>query len=1050
MLLRRAACLQVATAVLAMLPLAPGLPAASFAQAAPPAISVKAGPDGRLVYASDARGNRVVDFSHAGYRGGGRPIPDVAVRLVVGAGGGNDRARIQAAIDIVATQPLDAAGHRGAVLLEPGTYRIDTQIRIGASGVVLRGSGQGEDGTRLVATGTSRRSPIVVSGTGGRRDPDARPRAITDAYVPVGATSLRVEDASGLSAGTRVIVRRPSTAAWIAALGMNTFPGWRPENRLHWQPGSRDLSWDRVITAIEGDRVTLDAPITTAIDADYGGGTVSRHEFAGRIAEAGVEHLRLESAYDRERPWDEDHAWEAITLDKVEDAWVRQVTALHFAGSVINVLADARAITVEDVEAREPISEVGGYRRRVFYTAGQQTLFQRCRSERGKHDFVVGHAAGGPTVFLDVTTSESFDYSGPLESWASGVLLDNVVVRGNAIRFVNRDVADQGAGWAAANSVIWNCEATDVEVQSPPGAFNQAYGCKGVVTGDGIVYDPRSMPYRDFYRGMPVAPRSLYLAQLEERLGAAGMEATKRRAIPVANGGARRLSEADVEAFTKREEAAATGLSRSPLKIEHGAFTIGGHSAWTSRTSYSWFQAQMPPAVAPTFGPAITRFAPGRVGRGHTDDLREVVAEMKPGGVFYQHYGLWYDRRRVNHNYYGSPERRTGDVWAPFMELPWARSGQGKAWDGLSKYDLTRFNPWYFERLRSFADLADREGRVLYYAFYFQHWLLESRSHYVDFPWRPVNTIQDTGLPDEVPAANVFYDLSYPLRRDLHRLYIRKVLDVLGTHGNVVFGIDREYTGSIEFLRFWLDEIAAWQQDTGRKVFVSLEVPKDQLDAVLADPLRATLVSAMDVHGWVYRADGHLFAIRGGVNRAPREQRPDIATPGELEALKQTLGPAALDQSDFRNGPEFQRLFDTLWASSPAMKYRAWREYRDRHPELVVLTPADVYPDLTRAIESTIPAAARRGLAPTSLVRAPRESAWCVARTGDALLVYSVNGAAVDLDLTQEAVAYDVQWVLTSAASNTPASRVAGGAAVKLSPPAGSSGPWAAWLTRAR
>jgi hypothetical protein len=280
------------------------------------------------------------------------------------------------------------------------------------------------------------------------------------------------------------------------------------------------------------------------------------------------------------------------------------------------------------------------------------------------------------------------------------------------------------------------------------------------------------------------------------------------------------------------------------------------------------------------------------------------------------------------------------------MELPWARSGTGKAWDGLSKYDLTRFNPWYFDRVKTFADLCDRKGRILYYNFYFQHWLLESRAHYVDFPWRPVNTIQVTDLPDEVPAANTFYDISHPLRRDLHRRYIRHVLDVLGSNTNVVFGIDREYTGSLEFLQFWLDEIARWQIEHGRKVHVALEVPKAQLDAVLGDPARRPLITAMDVHGWVYRHDGALFAIRGGVNRAPREQRADIATAAELDALKQRLGAAAVDSTDFLNGPEYQRLFDELWRSTRPMRYRTWHEYRDQFPELVMLQQEDEYVNL--------------------------------------------------------------------------------------------------------
>jgi hypothetical protein len=1019
------------------------------AQAPPPAVSVTLGADGRLAYSADAAGNRVIDYSHAGYGGGGVALPDVPVRLVVAPGGERDGLRIQTAIDAVSALPLDADGFRGAVLLERGTYTIEGSLAIRAAGVVLRGVGPGEDGTVLVAAGTSRRALITMAGAGNRREDEATRRAIADAYVPAGAATFAVEGAPAFSAGDRVVIRRPSTAAWIAAIGMNLFQGWRPENRLHWQPGSRDINWDRTVTGVDGNRITVDAPITTALDRQFGGGVICRYAFPGRISRSGIEHLRLVSAPDPDRPMDEDHAWEAITVDRIEHAWVRSVAARRFAGSVINILDDARAVTVEDVDAAEPVSEPAGYRRRVFYTSGQQTLFRRCRSERGLHDFVAGHAAAGPNVFLESSSREAIDFSGPLESWASGVLYDNVIVRGNAIRLTNRGIAGQGAGWAAANAVLWNSEATDIEVQSPPGATNQAYGCKGLVTGDGVVWDPRTMPYRDFYRGMPVQPRSLYLAQLAERLGPAAVEAIAPRPVSLTSADARRLRDTEVEAAGERSAASATAAGHGPLRAENGMFTIDGERAWTARTTWSWFQGQMPPSLAPLFGPALTRFAPGRVGRGATDDLEEVAAAMAPRSVFYQHYGLWYDRRRVDHNYYGSPEQRTGDAWAPFMELPWARSGQGKAWDGLSKYDLTRFNPWYFERMKRFADLADRKGLVLYHNFYFQHWLLESRSHYVDFPWRPVNAIQDTNLPDEVPAANVFYDVTHPLRRKLHRAYIRHALNALGHNTNVVHGIDREYTGPVEFVRFWLDTIAEWQRETGRRVFIALEIPKAQMDEILADPARGPMVTAIDVLGWTYRADGTLFAARGGVNRAPREQRPDIASPAELDALKAKLGVNATDQRDFLNGPEFQRLFDGLWASSKPMKYRAWREYRDGHPRLVLLWDGDEYPDLSRAIERAVPREAREGMRPADLVRTHRDTAWCMARETDAYLVYSMNGDAVELDLSGARGRFSVAWLDSGASTLQNAADVAGGGVVTLTPPAAGTGrAWVGWVKK--
>lgn len=1014
---------------------------------APPAPSVTAAPDGRLAYHADQAGNRLPDFSHAGYRGGGVPLPDVAPAIAVTAGGGRDRERIQAAIDLVSARPPDARGVRGAVLLGPGTFRIDGHLRIAASGVVLRGAGPGEAGTTLVATGTSRRALIVVAGQGERTEDHRASSPVVGDYVPVGARTLRLANASAFRVGDGVVVRRPSPAAWIARLGMDTFPGWRPEDRLHWQPGSRDIVWDRVVTAVEGDRLTLDVPLTTALEAALGGGTVTRYDFPGRIAEVGVEDLRLVSEYDAARPADEDHAWFAIALDNVRDAWVRRVTARHFVSYVINAEAGVKWLTVEDVHAQAPVSEVGGYRRRVFYTAGQLTLFRRCTSEGGRRDFGVGFVAAGPNVFLESRATGALDWSGPLESWASGVLYDNVVIRGNGLRLTNRGTAQQGMGWTAANSVLWNCEATDIEVQVPPGATNQAYGCRGVTSGAGIVDDPRAVPYRDFFRGTPTSPRSLYLTQLAERLGEAAVRAIEPAAPPAPAPGVPAITDAQVDAFVARERAAVPAPGPA-LRVADGRFLIGDRPAWTATTSWSWFQMRMPRGLAARFGPAITRFAPGRTGRGLTDDLADVVASVTPGGVFVQHYGLWYDRRRVDHNYYGSNEWRTGEVWAPFVELPWARSGEGKAWDGLSKYDLTRFNPWYFQRVRAFADLADRHGRVLYYNFYFQHWLLESRSHYVDFPWRPVNALQATGLPDEVPAANAFYDVSHPVRRDLHQRYIRHVLDTLGPHANVVFGIDREYTGDLQFLRFWLDEIAAWQRAHGRTVFVALEVPKDQMDDVLADPERSRLVHAIGVHGWLYRADGELFAIRGGLDRAPREQRPDIATPADLEAIRRTLDPEQLKLPDFQNGPEFQRMFDTLWAGSTAMKYRAWREYRDAHPHLVQLQEADAYPALTAAVDADVPRAVRAAMRPVPVVVAPRASAWAIGRPGEGYLVYSVGGHPVSLDLAADGAAYQVRWLGVPAGDGPPI-EVKGGARVELAPPAGAAGPVAAWLTRA-
>ncbi|WP_353718446.1 hypothetical protein [Dyadobacter sp. 676] len=69
--------------------------------------------DGRLAYTPDSLGNRIVDFSYAGYMAGTQAIPDVPVRVTVPAREGDATARIQAAVDYVGNLPLDANGLRG-------------------------------------------------------------------------------------------------------------------------------------------------------------------------------------------------------------------------------------------------------------------------------------------------------------------------------------------------------------------------------------------------------------------------------------------------------------------------------------------------------------------------------------------------------------------------------------------------------------------------------------------------------------------------------------------------------------------------------------------------------------------------------------------------------------------------------------------------------------------------------------------------------------------------------------------------------------------------
>src|SRR5258707_509538 len=60
---------------------------------------VHPGPDGKLVYKTTPAGDRIMDFSFAGYMGGGVALPDVpVVKTVKPTGGEDDTETIQKAI----------------------------------------------------------------------------------------------------------------------------------------------------------------------------------------------------------------------------------------------------------------------------------------------------------------------------------------------------------------------------------------------------------------------------------------------------------------------------------------------------------------------------------------------------------------------------------------------------------------------------------------------------------------------------------------------------------------------------------------------------------------------------------------------------------------------------------------------------------------------------------------------------------------------------------------------------------------------------------------
>ena len=865
--------------------------------------SIDLGSDGRLVYRPDAQGNRNLDYSFCGFQAGNSPLPAIQARVIVQAMEGDSTESIQAAIDYLSDLPMNADGFRGAVLLGPGVFPVAGQLCIRSSGIVLRGT-KAPQGTTILATGRDRRTLIRISGSGEPRF--AKEVQIANDYVATGATRLLLTQSPPWISGSEIVVTHPSTLEWIASIGMNRFPTDDKGSWLDWKAGTMDLQWERTIRSIDGNEIVLDVPLTCSIDASLSKGYIRGMNWPERINNIGIESLRLISVASSKNQKDEEHAWDAIGIEKACDVWVRDVSTTGFVGSAVSILETAKRVSVIRCSSNAPISEHAAGRRRTFYTCGQQTLFQSCTADSGRHDFAVGYLATGPNAFVNCSATSAQSFSGPIESWATGILYDNVSIDGGGLSLTNREIDGQGIGWTTANSLLWQCSAPIITCRNPPGHQNWAIGCWAGFVGDG---NWRSM--NEF-----VKPDSLYQAQHAERMSPT-LSQSILNAGPVSSTfddlalGDARPSKIAQAAIVP----ANTPVASQSLSVRNGWLCIGDRLAAGKRAGTVWWRGSMLPSRISEFGVGVTRFTPGRTGKGFTDDLNELTDAMVADdqSILEHHWGLWYDRRRDDHEMI---RRLDGEVWAPFYEQPWARSGIGHAWDGLSKYDLESFNPWYFSRLREFALNCDAKGRILMQQMYFQHNILEAGAHWADFPWRSANNVQQVGFAEPPPYANKkrifqadeFYDVSHPVRRSLHVAYIRHCLSNMIDRNNVVYSIGEEFTGPASFVRFWLETIADWKAvNPNASPLICLSCTKDVQDEILADARLNSMIQIVDLKYWWYFADGALYAPPGGANLAPRQHlrewkgkksRSDLQTAKQIREMRQRYPDKAI-LSDF-------------------------------------------------------------------------------------------------------------------------------------------------------
>ncbi|CAG9996386.1 unnamed protein product [Clonostachys byssicola] len=457
----------------------------------------------------NSRGDKLPDFSYCGYRSSDKSLPgSTAASVVVKASSGDRTKEIQAALDST------AASGGGVVELAAGTFRISPGLNISAN-TRLRGSGV-ESTTLDVSKLKTAGLPLLSmgNGTNGRINPSFTSK-ITDKYVGIGARTVTVEDGKQFAKGQTVFISRAATEKWVRQNGMADLV--RDGEKQTWVPIGNLIQQPRIVQAVSGNKLTLDIPLTDALDQTYMEPYVAAYDLPETNPEIGIEDLSITLSptcagrvYNESEPCNAP----AIQLNPwTVDSFVRNVNITGF-NNCIDVQYNVSRITIENASffRDRDTDRPGGYPTDINIS-GTQVLVkdsgQYGRKTAKAFTVITQARAPGPNAVLRHHVQSDLQELYPHQRWAHGFLVENTNAN---VMFVNRGTAGSGQGWPINAGVAWNVRG-GVNVSSPPLGINWAIGSTGPVesVSNGTLVS----------NGTAVTPKSLYNAQRQKRKGTA-------------------------------------------------------------------------------------------------------------------------------------------------------------------------------------------------------------------------------------------------------------------------------------------------------------------------------------------------------------------------------------------------------------------------------------------------------------------------------------------------------------------------------------------------
>ncbi|KAF9290666.1 hypothetical protein BGZ68_006381 [Mortierella alpina] len=518
-----------------------------------------ADPESPLGYiAYNHQGDRIMDFSMAGWNEGNTELPDPLLDVPVierleprpeadsDDDKGDDTPRIQKAIRRAlkltgASMNASTVVPTGALVLARGVYRIRKPLQISGSGLLFRGDSKG--GSRIVCQWAPNdfQYAIEVEGNDDEILDSTRIPIVAD-YSPVGSFFLNLDPArllhSDLDVGDQVIVSRVGNDRWIEYIGMDDF-NTQKEGVRHWKRMRARMF--RTIRSLNRQTgvVQMDAPLPISIERRFGGGWITQYN-DNKVRALGIQFLDMvfpqnigrapNDMLDDEGRGSEDYRFSygiftnyALRLDNVCHMYLSHITTAFFH-NFVSVGAGAHHLTMDSIVHSYPDELYSG--QSAFQLSGQLMRIQNSVTQGSFHYVVHISHVMGPNVIHRVQALNvgkpfqpmPLDFApgdvGPHMKFCTGLLYDQVVTDGT-IQIVNRGDIGSGQGLSGANSVIWNSRAREgVLTHRTRGFQNFVIGSEDFEAYDRMPWSAHGWKE---HLGSEVLPGSLYLRQLADR-----------------------------------------------------------------------------------------------------------------------------------------------------------------------------------------------------------------------------------------------------------------------------------------------------------------------------------------------------------------------------------------------------------------------------------------------------------------------------------------------------------------------------------------------------